>query len=71
MTTKDKHAKPAPTVADTEDEAVADNSSSTKADSVTGPELEQLRAKAAKADEHWDKYLRTRPVRAVTGARQP
>jgi molecular chaperone GrpE len=58
MTTKDKHAKPAPTVADTEDEAVADNSSSTKADSVTGPELEQLRAKAAKADEHWDKFLR-------------
>src|SRR5271170_7957210 len=57
MTTKDKHAKPAPTATAAEDEPVAATASG-KAGSVSEQELEDLRAKAAKADENWDKFLR-------------
>jgi molecular chaperone GrpE len=58
MTTKDKHAKPAPTVAAAEDESVTDASSvaaSPKAGSISEQEIEDLKAKA---DENWDKFLR-------------
>jgi molecular chaperone GrpE len=61
MTTKDKHTKHTPNAAATEDEPVADASSaaaSAKAGSVSEQELEDLKAKAAKADENWDRFLR-------------
>jgi molecular chaperone GrpE len=61
MTAKNKHAKPAPTAADIEDESIVDTSSaaaSADAGSISEQELEDLRAKAGKADENWDKFLR-------------
>jgi molecular chaperone GrpE len=60
MSKKDKHAKPAPpmdtveSTPATEDETPAE----VQPDSISVEELEDLKAKAAKADENWDKYLR-------------
>src|SRR5580700_11683246 len=61
MTTKDKHTKPVPTVVAAEDEPIAAASSaaaSADSGSVSEQELEDLKARAAKADENWDKFLR-------------
>src|SRR5229473_2310808 len=60
MSKKDKHAKPAPlTVTDeatpaTEDETPVE----VQPDSISVEELQDLKTRAAKADENWDKYLR-------------
>jgi molecular chaperone GrpE len=52
MTAKNKHTKPAPAdpASTAEGEAI---------DSISVEELEGLKARAAKADENWDKFLRT------------
>ncbi|MGD1018970.1 MAG: nucleotide exchange factor GrpE [Verrucomicrobiia bacterium] len=59
MTAKNKHAKPAPTEPATaaagEDVAKAEPA---VVDSISVEELEELKARAAKADENWDKFLR-------------
>lgn len=59
MTAKHKHAKPAPadpaSVADSETAAQPEPAA---IDSISMEELEDLKARAAKADENWDKYLR-------------
>src|ERR1700689_2352317 len=61
MSKKDKHAKPTePAITDenlpsTEDETTAD----LQPDSISVEELQNLKAQAAKADENWDKYLRS------------
>ena len=63
MSAKDKHAKPVPNddhvksnVLPTPDDdtPVAD----VQPDSISAEDLEALKAKAAKADENWDKFLR-------------
>ena len=69
MTAKNKHAKRAPTEGasspSTEDEALAADSSAAasakeepQVDSISLEEYLELKAKAAKADENWDKFLR-------------
>ncbi len=59
MTAKNKHTKPAPAdpapAAEGEDAAKAEQA---PIDSISVEELEDLKAKAAKADENWDKFLR-------------
>jgi molecular chaperone GrpE len=59
MTAKNKHAKPAPA----EPAPAADGEATAKTeqaaiDSISVEELESLKARAAKADENWDKFLR-------------
>ena len=60
MSKKDKHAKPAPLTATdeatpaTEDETAVE----VQPDSISVEELQDLKTRAAKADENWDKYLR-------------
>jgi len=60
MSKKDKHAKPVPPTAT--DESMPATSEEThvgvQPDSISVEELQDLKAKAAKADENWDKYLR-------------
>jgi molecular chaperone GrpE len=68
---KGKHTKPAPTepTSSEEGEPLAADSSAVAAakaasaepqpDSISLQEFEDLKAKAAKADENWDKFLRT------------
>src|SRR5712671_6761232 len=59
MTAKDKHAKPAPTSVPVESDALPPQEGETPVDdSISREELEDLKAKAAKADENWDKFLR-------------
>jgi molecular chaperone GrpE len=59
MTAKNKHTKPAPPdpAAAAEGEAVA-KAEPVAIDSISVEELEDLKARAAKADENWDKFLR-------------
>src|ERR1700690_2965324 len=60
MSKKDKHAKPAPptdvdeSAPETEDGITAE----IQPDSISVEELQDLKTKAAKVDENWDKYLR-------------
>ena len=60
MSKKDKHAKSAPPTAAVE--TVPETGNGTPAeiqpDSISVEELQDLKARAAKADENWDKYLR-------------
>ena len=63
MTSKNKHAKHTPPADATEGGSQASEASTNEApietvDSISVEELEALKAKAAKADENWDKYLR-------------
>lgn len=60
MSKKDKHTKPAPlTVTDESIPAAADETSAEiQPDSISVEELQDLKARAAKADENWDIYLR-------------
>jgi len=59
MTAKDKHAKSAPTDTPVEGDAPSlPDGEAPVADSISIEELEALKAKAAKADENWDKFLR-------------
>src|ERR1019366_2248251 len=60
MSKKDKHTKPAPlTASDESVPAAADETSAEiQPDSISVEELRELKARAAKADENWDKYLR-------------
>ena len=59
MTAKNKHTKPAPAdpAPAAEGEAVA-KAEPAPIDSISVEELEDLKARAAKADENWDKFLR-------------
>jgi molecular chaperone GrpE len=59
MTAKNKHTKSAPVdpASAAEGEAVA-KPEPTTIDSISVDELEDLKARAAKADENWDKFLR-------------
>ncbi len=59
MTAKNKHTKPVPpdSTAAAEAEAAA-TPESAAIDSISVEELENLKARAAKADENWDKFLR-------------
>ena len=64
MTSKNKHAKHTPPADATEagsqtGEASANEAPIESVDSISVEELHELKAKAAKADENWDKYLRT------------
>src|ERR1035438_2629863 len=60
MSKKDKHAKSAPPTAAVE--TVPETGDGTPAeiqpDSISVEELQDLKTRAAKADENWDKYLR-------------
>src|ERR1017187_520762 len=60
MSKKDKHAKSAPPIAAVE--TVPETGDGTPAeiqpDSISVEELQDLKARAAKADENWDKFLR-------------
>jgi molecular chaperone GrpE len=60
MSKKDKHTKPAPpTAADESIPAVEDETpAEIQPDSISIEELQELKTKAARADENWDKYLR-------------
>ena len=61
MSKKDKHTKPAPlTASDESVPAAADETSAEiQPDSISVEELRELKVRAAKADENWDKYLRS------------
>jgi molecular chaperone GrpE len=61
MSKKDKHTKPAPLTATDESIPAAEDETSAEIqpDSISVEELQELKTKAAKADENWDKYLRT------------
>jgi molecular chaperone GrpE len=60
MSKKDKHARPAPPIATDESPPVAEAETvaEVQPDSISVEELQDLKARAAKADENWDKYLR-------------
>lgn len=63
MTSKNKHAKHTPPADTTEAASQAGEASANDApiepvDSISVEELAELKTKAAKADENWDKYLR-------------
>jgi len=60
MSKKDKYAKPAPPVDTDESTPATDDETTTEVqpDSISVEELEDLKTRAAKADENWDKYLR-------------
>jgi molecular chaperone GrpE len=60
MSKKDKHAKPAPPMDTAESTPVTEDETPAEAqpDSISVEELEDLKSRAAKADENWDKYLR-------------
>src|SRR5262249_23602031 len=63
MSAKDKHSKPAPSDADpeidTETPAELETPADEDSDSISREELDDLKTRAAKADENWDKYLRS------------
>ena len=54
MSSKHKHTKSAPADAETGSESTAPQASS-----ISSTELENLKTAAAKADENWDKFLRS------------
>jgi molecular chaperone GrpE len=54
MSSKHKHTKPAPA-----DAEIGSESAALEASSISSTELENLKTAAAKADENWDKFLRT------------
>ena len=56
MSAKNRHAKPVPPAVETETDA--ETPPEIQPDSISVEELKDLKAKAAKADENWDKYLR-------------
>jgi len=60
MSKKDKHAKPAPLTATDEPVPVTEHETAVEVqpDSISVEELQDLKTRAAKADENWDKYLR-------------
>jgi molecular chaperone GrpE len=60
MSKKDKHARPAPPIATDESPPVAEAETvaEVQPDSISVEELQDLKARATKADENWDKYLR-------------
>jgi molecular chaperone GrpE len=60
MTAKNKHTKPATgdATAASPPPAEGDAAVEPQVDSISVQELEGLKAKAAKADENWDKFLR-------------
>ena len=60
MSKKDKHARPAPPIATDESPPVAEAETvaEVQPDSISVEELQDFKARAAKADENWDKYLR-------------
>src|SRR5271169_2400854 len=61
MSKKDRHAKPVPPT-DTDESTPMTGDETTaevQPDSISVDELQDLKARAAKADENWDKYLRT------------
>src|SRR5271154_669974 len=60
MSKKDKHGKPAPPTATDEsmDATEEVTPAEVQPDSISVEELQDLKIKAAKADENWDKYLR-------------
>src|SRR5258706_3486143 len=60
MSKKDKHAKPAPLTATDEPIPVTEHETAVdvQPDSISVEELQDLKTRAAKADENWDKYLR-------------
>ena len=59
MTAKHKHAKPVPAdPASVGDGEAAAQPEPAAIDSISVEELENLKARAARADENWDKYLR-------------
>ena len=60
MSKKDKHAKPVPPpTPDENTPAIEDETpAEVHSDSISVEELQDLRTRAAKADENWDKYLR-------------
>ncbi len=60
MSKKDKHAKPAPLTATDEPIPVTEHETAVEVqpDSISVEELQDLKTRAAKADENWDKYLR-------------
>ena len=61
MSKKDKHARPAPPIATDESPPVAEAETvaEVQPDSISVEELQELKVRAAKADENWDKYLRS------------
>jgi len=61
MSKKDKYAKPAPPMDADESTPAPEDEPPAEAqpDSISVEELEDLKTRAAKADENWDKYLRT------------
>jgi molecular chaperone GrpE len=60
MTAKNKHSKPAPPDPAPAEEGDAGVKAEPEAiDSISVEELEDWKARAAKADENWDKFLRT------------
>src|ERR1035438_3431891 len=60
MSKKDKHARPAPPIATDESPPVAEAETvaEVQPDSISVEELQDLKARATKADENWDKNLR-------------
>ncbi len=60
MSKKNKHAEPVPPTAEEESSSVTQDVTSAEArpDSISEEVLQDLKDKAAKADENWDKYLR-------------
>jgi len=57
MSKKDKHAKSAPNA--TDESTPATEHEALTPDSISVEELQDLKTRATKADENWDKYLRT------------
>ena len=60
MSKKDKHAKPVPPTDVEESTPVTEDETpvEVQSDSISVDELQELKDKAAKTDENWDKYLR-------------
>jgi molecular chaperone GrpE len=60
MSKKDKHAKPTPPAVTDENLPTTEDETATdlQPDSISVEELQELKTKAANADENWDKYLR-------------
>src|ERR1700722_8620926 len=61
MSKKDKHAKPVPSTDTDESTPMTENETTAEVqpESISMDELQDLKVRAAKADENWDKYLRT------------
>jgi molecular chaperone GrpE len=60
MSKKDKHTKPAPEATDENTPAIEDETvAEVQPESISVEELQDLKVQAAKANENWDKYLRS------------